>query len=772
MRWHKNQKVLRRGNKIFPRQQTSTPGVYRVYTLEKNMEYLISLEVIYSCLCSLFIGIENNEKKTDTIAFYDILDKKMIFSFYNTYDVPLRIGILFKKNFDKSCCFEIKSFSIFKKTENLDTSKFTKIVKNEINEYDKGDKNDNKDSNYVSSKELYTLTNQEEIRLESINHIQNSGSNNINKEMVLLIMNPRVIPEVIKSFKSIRLPKVWFRGYNLKEVTYAMNHYISISNFRYYIVVSDDVIVTSDAVDKVCYYLKKYDVFTGYCNLHLETDEVNLCKEPLTLKNNKYPVLSDYKWFTQKEVDKEDDVFETFIIANSLTGMKKDLWLKFPTGVYFNPKGKYPHCYCSSDHNLSYRLSSAGIKMYTHRECFVKHLKKNQNKTMLDGWLVGKVNPQVIEDFNLSNPITNDLCMNREIELNYPNIQKINAKELIVFLDYVDYANVLTEWSHALTKSSDLFEGMVVCFKPHIFKYRLKHHFDINKLDKNEKNILANRILGSKIIVIGDACSRHLNSWNAQNVFIEIMKKWLNFFPINSNSLEGKKILMFHPGSDYRSGFKIINKKTGFFKTIFAPDLFRLGEGQREVIWPLKSFPNLFQVEEIIISRFKSSKLIILHCPSVKAKKGSKIISRVVKETIIKFPKFKYIEISNKPNELVMDYKKIAVIYIDQYDLNIGSFGVSSIESLVLGNIVFSSINNIDEDTIECAMQIPGVGLNDKKLPILPTGNSEQIFKQNLDRVCQLDNDKLLEISLNNYRWASKYLTESYVAKRFERILE
>ena len=215
----------------------------------------------------------------------------------------------------------------------------------------------------------------------------------------LLIMHPREIPKVVISLKKINLPKVWFRGYDLKGVTSAMHDYIKANNFDYYIIVSDDVIVTQEAVDIVVENLPKYKVFTGYCNLYQGSTDVNLCKEPLTLQNGKFPIIEDYLWMSQQEVNEYNDVFKTHLIAMSLTGMSRDMWLKYPPGCYVNdgPRGR---SYCSSDHNLSYRLGSDSVEMWTHPKCFVEHLKKSQRKTMIDGWLVGNVIPGIIEELD------------------------------------------------------------------------------------------------------------------------------------------------------------------------------------------------------------------------------------------------------------------------------------------------------------------------------------------------------------------------------------
>ena len=53
------------------------------------------------------------------------------------------------------------------------------------------------------------------------------------------------------------------------------------------------------------------------------------------------------------------------------------------------PNGK------SSDHNWSTRLQMLGIRVWTHRDAFIKHLRKGWTPWR-HNWLVGKVTPQTI----------------------------------------------------------------------------------------------------------------------------------------------------------------------------------------------------------------------------------------------------------------------------------------------------------------------------------------------------------------------------------------
>lgn len=209
----------------------------------------------------------------------------------------------------------------------------------------------------------------------------------------LMIMNPRNIPIVMENFDKINIPKVYFRAFTEKELEDVINNFILDTNYDNYILTSDDVIVTQEVVDIVEKNLETYKVFTGYCNMTIKSKLVNLTDEPITLINNKYPISQDYKFITFKDVEKKNtDIFKTYLAGFALTGMRRDLWLKYPFKVYLmNSNDKKG---VSSDHNLSIRLNSDNIPIYTHKNAFVKHLKGSP--ITYNKWLLGKIKSSVI----------------------------------------------------------------------------------------------------------------------------------------------------------------------------------------------------------------------------------------------------------------------------------------------------------------------------------------------------------------------------------------
>ena len=64
------------------------------------------------------------------------------------------------------------------------------------------------------------------------------------------------------------------------------------------------------------------------------------------------------------------------------------MWLKYP--VKTHPCGR------ASDHQLSWRLQSDGIEVWTHPDAFITHLRRGWGP-LRKRWLVGNEKPQIIE---------------------------------------------------------------------------------------------------------------------------------------------------------------------------------------------------------------------------------------------------------------------------------------------------------------------------------------------------------------------------------------
>ena len=215
---------------------------------------------------------------------------------------------------------------------------------------------------------------------------------------VLMIMQPRHIDESINSLKhNIDIPKVWFRAYTEPQVVWQMNKFIRETKFSHYIVMGDDGVVSKKAADTILKYgeMKEYDVFTGWMNMHIEPNgnfsrESTIClgwipewKSAEGPDREEYPEWQPMSWVSTLP---PDQVIRTAMANFAMTIAERELFLKFPLHTHRNNR--------ASDHHLSYRLQRAGVKVYTHPDAFVKHLRIGWSPWR-HNWLVGNVKSEI-----------------------------------------------------------------------------------------------------------------------------------------------------------------------------------------------------------------------------------------------------------------------------------------------------------------------------------------------------------------------------------------
>ena len=215
---------------------------------------------------------------------------------------------------------------------------------------------------------------------------------------VLMIMQPRRIDEAINSLKeNIDIPKVWFRAYTEPQVMAQMNNYIKETNFSHYIVMSDDGVVSKEAADTILKYGEKVenDVFTGWMNMHIEPD--GSFSKISTVAQGTLPTISDVSvgpqreeypgWLTIEWVRHQAGFIQTALANFAMSIAKREMFLNFPLMTW--PNGR------SSDHHWSFRLQQSGVRIWTHPDAFIKHLRQGW-APWRHNWLVGNVRPETI----------------------------------------------------------------------------------------------------------------------------------------------------------------------------------------------------------------------------------------------------------------------------------------------------------------------------------------------------------------------------------------
>ena len=224
---------------------------------------------------------------------------------------------------------------------------------------------------------------------------------------VVLIMQPREIVESINSLKeNVNIPKVWFRAFTEEQVMYEMNCFIENTKYSHYIINGDDVIVYKDSMDVILKYaqMDEYEVVTGWMNMHLEQwsdrgeiDE-RLSKDS-TVQFGNFPAPKDIngpqrneypsKMTVEDILNSPKEMMQTSMASFAMSCARKELFMRFPLQTHLNG--------VSSDHHFSYRLQKAGIKVWTHPDAFIKHLRRGWSPLRAN-WLVGKIKPEIIKE--------------------------------------------------------------------------------------------------------------------------------------------------------------------------------------------------------------------------------------------------------------------------------------------------------------------------------------------------------------------------------------
>ena len=235
---------------------------------------------------------------------------------------------------------------------------------------------------------------------------------------ILLNMQPRDIHECINSIReNVKIPKVWFRAFTEEQVMYEMNCFIESTNYSHYIINADDVIVYKDSMDIILKYaqMDEYEVVTGWMNMHLDDREnkywdnsigeyvffreENCLSKDSTVQFGNFPapkdingpVRSEYppKMSVEDVLNSPKEIMQTSMAPFAMSCARRELFMRFPLQTHLNG--------VSSDHHFSYRLQKAGIKVWTHPDAFIKHMRKGWSP-LRSNWLVGKIKPEIIKE--------------------------------------------------------------------------------------------------------------------------------------------------------------------------------------------------------------------------------------------------------------------------------------------------------------------------------------------------------------------------------------
>ena len=96
----------------------------------------------------------------------------------------------------------------------------------------------------------------------------------------LIVLQPREIPECLESIDALPLDRVYFRAYRERDLVAPINEFIRQTDYDNYLVVADDVIVTTEAYLHVARLLENHEIATGYCHISQDSPLLNVVKRP------------------------------------------------------------------------------------------------------------------------------------------------------------------------------------------------------------------------------------------------------------------------------------------------------------------------------------------------------------------------------------------------------------------------------------------------------------------------------------------------------------
>jgi hypothetical protein len=190
---------------------------------------------------------------------------------------------------------------------------------------------------------------------------------------LLAVMNPRQIPECIASLEALPIRRAWLQRYTEWQLQDVIASIVEdeFVEFTHLGIVSDDVVVSPEALAAVLDLARSREVATGYCRLDETHPLVNVTKRPVTEPE---PSREAYHFYSYDEAQMQAREFRTGFVGFAVTFMPREAWRRFPFRVYGDEGRSY-----ASDYSLSWRLGNASVPMWCARDGYVRHVKRTWN---------------------------------------------------------------------------------------------------------------------------------------------------------------------------------------------------------------------------------------------------------------------------------------------------------------------------------------------------------------------------------------------------------
>lgn len=196
---------------------------------------------------------------------------------------------------------------------------------------------------------------------------------------LLMIMNPRKIPQCMSALEALDIDKVWLKNWTERELVSVIAEVIQSTDHDVIGLVSDDAIPPGTSLDLILSAFEPSAVYTGYCNMEENTPEVNLSRTPLIVKEQ--ASIDCYDFPTRDELDSHEGLYRSFFTGFAMTFMSREMWLKYPFDCIGDPGYQ-------SDYSLSCRLQNDAVDIWAVPGAFMPHLRLAESTKHLEGGTV------------------------------------------------------------------------------------------------------------------------------------------------------------------------------------------------------------------------------------------------------------------------------------------------------------------------------------------------------------------------------------------------
>lgn len=187
---------------------------------------------------------------------------------------------------------------------------------------------------------------------------------------LLIIMNPRLIPDCIEALDALDVDKVWATCFTETELESVIPGIIESTNYSRYSIISDDTIPTQAAFDTVLDIHNDHpnSVACGWVNIDSVSNLSTYHPQQLA---GSMPSIDAYRFETIDTARRMNGIQRTYFHAMVFATMNKELWQRYPF------KSFQGH---ASDLHQCVRLQRDNIPIFTSRECYVHHVKEVRDR--------------------------------------------------------------------------------------------------------------------------------------------------------------------------------------------------------------------------------------------------------------------------------------------------------------------------------------------------------------------------------------------------------